>query len=145
MVEKQRREVGKTNDVGYQIGVRRTVNVSQEEAWELLTSPGGIRLWLGSTGPINLTKGSAYEMEDGTSGELRIFKANSHLRITWEPPGWPRSSTIQIRVIPKDKRSVVAFHQERIPGPKEREERRAFFRNVLDELETIIQMKSEMP
>jgi hypothetical protein len=43
--------------------------------------------------------------------------------------------TIQLRVIPKGERTVIAFHQEHPPGAVEREERRAHYRRVLDELE----------
>jgi uncharacterized protein YndB with AHSA1/START domain len=139
MAMKRRREVGKTKDVGYQIGVRRTMDIPLEQAWNLVTSSEGVRLWLGSDERIQLKQGVAYELKDGVSGETRVFEENSHLRVTWHPPDWPRASTIQVRVIPKDKRSVIAFHQEHLPGPKEREARRAFFKCVLDQLEKLIQ------
>ena len=62
------------------------------------------------------------------------------LRITWLPKGrgWPRPSTIQVRVVPKGDKTTVVFHEEHLPGPDEREERRAFFKGALDELERII-------
>jgi hypothetical protein len=69
---------------------------------------------------------------------VRVYSHNSHLRITWQPQGWQRASTIQVRVIPKEDRTVIAFHQEHLPGAKEREERRAHYTSALDELERII-------
>jgi uncharacterized protein YndB with AHSA1/START domain len=72
-------------------------------------------------------------------GEVRVYTPYSHLRITWHPPGWPRASTLQLRVIPKGDKTVIAFHQEHLPGEKEREERRTHYIAVLDELEHIIE------
>lgn len=45
-------EVGKTKSVGYQVGVRRTLPLPLEEAWEMIVSPftvGLIRIimWVG--------------------------------------------------------------------------------------------------
>lgn len=127
-------DVGRTRDTGYQIGVRRTFPISLEDAWRHLTSPDGVQRWLGLDDSFEWLEGSAYELGDGTTGELRVFKPLSHIRITWHPPGWPRASTIQIRIIPKGEKSVIAFHQEHLPGPEAREQRRMFFTGVLDDL-----------
>jgi uncharacterized protein YndB with AHSA1/START domain len=130
--------VGLTKDVGFQIGVRRTLPICQRDAWQLLTSQRGLSIWLGEVSKLNIAKGSKYQLPDGTEGEIRVYKQNSHLRITWHPPVWQRSSTIQLRVIPKGDRTVVAFHQEHLPGVQEREERRVFFAGVIERLEGII-------
>ena len=126
------RIVGKTRDVGWQIGVRRILPIDYKDAWRLITSPEGIALWLGAGPNLDLSASGAYTLDDGTSGDVRVFKPNSHLRLTWRPPSWPRHSTIQVRVISKDDRTVIAFHQEGMPGPEEREMRRTFFTAALD-------------
>jgi len=54
-------------------------------------------------------------------------------RNEWQPLGWDRASTLQLRAIPKGDRAAIAFHQEHLPGAKEREERRTFFTSVLDD------------
>lgn len=123
---------GKTRDVGYQIGVRRTMPLALDEAWALLTSPEGVRLWLGDAPGVEIEPGADYVLEDGSSGEIRVVSDRSHLRLTWQPGDWPRASTLQVRVIPKDERTTIAFHQEHLPGPDEREARRAHFARVLD-------------
>ena len=76
---------------------------------------------------------------DGSAGEVRIISPNSQMRITWKPTGWQRPTTIQLRVIPNKQRTVIAFHQENLPGSEESEVRRACYTPVLDELERIIQ------
>lgn len=125
--------VGKTRDTSYQVGARKTITVKGEKAWDYLTAGEGIRVWLGEIAADRLSKGTTYRLPDGTAGELRVF-SDSHLRMSWHPPGWERASTLQLRVIPKGDRSVIAFHQENLPGPAAREERRLFFTEILEEL-----------
>jgi len=40
------RIIGQTKGTGFQVGVRRSFSISQEDAWNLLTSPDGLNLWL---------------------------------------------------------------------------------------------------
>jgi uncharacterized protein YndB with AHSA1/START domain len=138
MDQKAKRPTGLTRDVGFQIGVRRTLPILHKDAWQLLTSGDGLSLWLGAKSTFSLSKGARYQLADGSVGEVRVFEPNSHLRMSWYPPGWARPSTIQLRVIPKGDKTVIAFHQEHLPGAKEREERRAHYKAALDELERII-------
>lgn len=126
------RPTGLTKDVGYQIGVRRMLPVRIEEAWRLITSPEGLQAWLGDLPKLPSSKGMVYQLPDGSVGEVRVFSPGSHLRITWQPPGWGRASTIQVRTIPNGDRTVIAFHQENLPGPEEREERRTHFKAALE-------------
>jgi len=133
---KGKRVVGQTANTGFEIGVRRTLPLPADEVWRLLTSAEGVRGWLGGAPPPRWEKGEAYRLEDGSAGEVRVFKPGSHLRITWRPEGWPRASTIQVRVIPSgEHKTVASFHQEHLPGAAEREERRRFFEAALDALQ----------
>src|SRR4051794_15255348 len=102
-------EVGKTGDVGYQIGGRRTIPFSEEAIWGLLLSPEGLATWLG--GPIEVEEGARYTLADGAVGEVRVYKPWSHIRLTWQPPGWARPSLIQVRVIPAKSGTTLSFHQ----------------------------------
>lgn len=126
---------GKTRSTGFQIGVRRTLPVSPDKAWRLVTAAAGRKLWLGEGTGVRLAAGRSYRLADGSSGEVRVVRENSHLRLTWRPRGWERPSTIQVRVIPSGEKTVVAFHQEHLPGPEEREARRRHFAAALDALE----------
>lgn len=131
----KKKEPGKTRDVGYQVGARRTLAIDGRKAWRFLTSPEGVRTWLGEGSNIVFEKGAAYRTADGSEGEVRVFHPGSHVRITWRPPGWKQASTIQLRVIPNGPRTVIAFHQENLPGSRERLARRSHFVRVLDHLE----------
>lgn len=117
------RPVGLTASAGFQIGVRRTLPVSQEQAWTLLTSAEGLPIWIGRLGTLPLTPGQAYVTDDGISGEIRVVKAGEQLRLTWRKPDWPQSSTLQIRLIPSHAgRTTISFHQEKLADMSAREQ-----------------------
>ena len=40
-------QVGKTKDVGFQFGIRKTFPVSTEKVWDFLFSKNGLKIWLG--------------------------------------------------------------------------------------------------
>lgn len=127
---------GETADTGFQIGLQRTLPLAPDEAWRLLMSAEGVRAWLCGDPKVRWEKGARYTLQDGSTGEVRVFNAGSHLRMTWQPEGWARASTIQVRVAPASGgRSVLSFHQEHLPGPAERETRRAFFAAAADALQ----------
>lgn len=128
------RVIGQTKDAGFQIGVRRTLPLSSAAAWRLLTSPEGLALWLGETSIERFEPEVRYRLPNGTEGEIRVVVPNDRLRMTWQPPGWSRPSTIQIRLLPKGHSTTIAFHQEWLPDATAREERRAHYDAVLSEL-----------
>ena len=125
------REPGRTAAAGYQIGARRTFPCAPAAAWGALLSPEGLACWLG--GPLDPAR-PAYRLPDGTTGEVRVWQPGSHLRLTWQPPGWARPSTVQVRVIPARSGTTIAFHQEHLAGPDEREAMRARWADALDHL-----------
>jgi uncharacterized protein YndB with AHSA1/START domain len=131
--------VGKTKDTGFQIGVRKTFPISLEQAWRLITSREGIKLWLGDVEDFHLAKGQLYQTKDGTLGEVRVVNPRENIRLTWQPQEWQRASTIQVRVIPSREKTIVSFHQEGLSGEVEREQMRQRWDNVLDELQALLQ------
>ena len=123
--------VGKTAAVGYQIGVRRTFRCTPEAALVLLLSATGMTIWLG--GAIARLSGP-YRLLDGTCGEVRVWHPESHLRLTWQPPGWAQPSSIQIRVLLAKTGTTIAFHQERLASPAERAAMQGHWERVLARL-----------
>lgn len=132
---KGKRVLGQTASTGFEVGVRRTLPIAAEDAWQLLMSPEGVGTWLGGKVP-RWEKGEKYALKDGSAGEVRVFKPGSHLRVSVQPAGWPRASTLQVRVMPSgEQKTVISFHQEHLPGAAEREERRKFLEAALDTLQ----------
>ncbi|UJF35442.1 SRPBCC family protein [Paenibacillus hexagrammi] len=130
--------VGLTASAGYQIGVRRTIAMPQHQVWELLISPQGLKLWLGDVKRIGLHPGDRFETNEGTTGEMRVAKEPEQLRLTWQPSGWEKASTLQIRVLAgKAERTTVSFHQEKLDSAVTREAMKLRWEEVLLRLSEI--------
>ena len=128
------RIIGQTKDTGFEIGVRKTFGTSPLQAWNVLTSEDGIKLWLGDVAGLRLEKGETYQTQEGTQGEFRVVNSGGHLRLTWQPADWRTASTLQIRVIPRGAKTVISFHQEQLCGEAEREQMQRRWRAVLEKL-----------
>lgn len=129
-----RAAVGETADAGFQVGAQKTVGLPAEAAWAWLTRSPGPHAWLGPVDGLTLEPGATYACEDGAEGEVRSVRPGERLRLTWLPPGWEASTTVQVTVTPKGERCTVGFHQERLPGPDAREAMKARWRGVLARL-----------
>lgn len=126
------RPIGLTRDSGWQAGVRRTLPVSPEKAWEFLLSPDSVRVWLGGINP--LVPEAKFNLPDGTRCEITIFQPGSHLRMRWQPPDYAQPAILQVRLLPAGKNTIVAFHQEKLPDAAARQQRLAFYRTALARL-----------
>lgn len=130
------RRVGQTQDVGFNVGARRSFPLTPNQAWDWLTSPDGVKLWLGVVkGELPHEPKATYETRDGAKGEIRVFEPGSHLRLTWQPKGWKRASLIQVRVRPAAQGATVSFHQEHLVGPRARADMKKRWQAVLDQVE----------
>ncbi|MDF2716157.1 MAG: ATPase [Paenibacillus sp.] len=124
--------IGQTASTGFQIGVRRTLPISRQEAWDYMMSPEGLRLWIGDVPALDMQPGSIYESKEGNRGEMRVVKLHEQLRLTWQPKKWERSSTLQIRFLPAASgKTTISFHQEKLDGPMQREEMKLFWEDVI--------------
>lgn len=123
--------VGLTKAIGYQIGVRRTLPWSPEEAWAFLTSREGMRLWLGEVEPPQFQPGEAFESAGGISGEFRVVKLREQLRLRWKRAAWASPSTLQIRLLPTKNGTTISFHQEQLTSAGLREEMKAQWEDAL--------------
>lgn len=126
------KQIGLTKNTGYQVGARRTFNIALEDAWNFILSEAGCSIWLGDVELKDLAPGDTYKLDNNISGEIRVLKPLSHLRMTWQPADWKKASTIQLRVIANAKRTTIAFHQENLPDSSAREQRLLFYKDVLD-------------
>ena len=130
--------VGKTKDVGWEIGVSRTVAATPEEVWGLLTSRDGVAAWLGEGAELPAEPKTAYETTAGTTGELRSVRPLDRIRLTWHPESWDHESTVQVVIRPAKSGTSIRFHQERLADAEERERQRAHWAEVIDRLEALL-------
>ncbi|MFB9329961.1 SRPBCC domain-containing protein [Paenibacillus aurantiacus] len=124
-------KLGLTAASGYQIGVRRTLPWSQEQAWDFLTSPEGLRLWLGEVAPPRYQVGETFEAAGGVSGEFRVVKPFEQLRLRWKRASWGTPSTLQIRLLMAKSGTTVSFHQEQLASAELREEMKTLWEDAL--------------
>jgi uncharacterized protein YndB with AHSA1/START domain len=130
--------VGQTKDAGWEIGVSRTLPVSVDEVWRVLTGDDGVAVWLGEGVVLQPTKGAPYETDDGTVGEVRSFRPLDRVRLTWQPADWDHDSTVQVAVRGDGSKTMLRFHQERLADADERERQRAHWQAVMDQMATLL-------
>jgi uncharacterized protein YndB with AHSA1/START domain len=121
--------VGQTKDAGWEVGVSKTLPYSVPVLWEFLTSPAGQAIWLGDE--VSLEPGSTYRTASGTTGEVRSYREQDRLRVTWRPAGWSHDSTVQLAVSGSGPKTVLRFHQERLADADERIQQRTHWQNVM--------------
>ncbi len=124
--------VGLTRDAGWEIGVSRTIDLPPEEVWEFVSSPEGIRLWLGEGVRVLPEKGERYETDAGTRGETRSLAVRRRIRLTWQPADWDHDTTLQLGVsTTASGKARLGVHQERLADAEERERQREHWRGVI--------------
>jgi uncharacterized protein YndB with AHSA1/START domain len=128
------RVTGQTKDVGFEIGVSRTLPHPPEAVWAFLTSAEGVALWLGPGATLEPSRGAPYETANGTVGEVRGYRELDRVRVTSKPAASPNESTVQFTVRPSATGTSVRFHQERLTDAEERERRREHWGSVLDQV-----------
>jgi uncharacterized protein YndB with AHSA1/START domain len=124
--------VGKTADVGWNIGVSRTLPYAADAVWDFLVSRDGVAIWLGPGVELPTETGAEYETANGTVGQIRSFVEGDRVRLTWRPSDWDHDSTVQVRLSGSGSRTTLRFHQEWLAGAGEREEQRAYWQDVTE-------------
>jgi uncharacterized protein YndB with AHSA1/START domain len=131
-----RRIVGETADAGFEIGVQKTFDLDALAVWELITSPTGLKVWLG-TDDVKLEKGSRYSTPAGTEGEIRTIDAGKKLRLRWQPMGWDKMTTLQLTLLPRGHKTSINFHQEKLENSRQRQAMKQHWQEVLNRLKEL--------
>jgi hypothetical protein len=74
------KEIGETQDALFQIGVQRTIGLPREKLRQMLVTPFGRNLWLGSVRNLELARDAAFRTREGTVGEMRSLKEGERIR-----------------------------------------------------------------
>jgi len=127
------RILGQTADAGFEIGVQKTLPISPEAAWQLVTSYAGRKIWLGDV-DLKFEPGETYTTAEGTEGQIRTIAEGERIRLTWQPKDWPKPSTVQIYFLPKASGTSLHFHQEKLADSKAREQMRKHWQAIINKL-----------
>ena len=126
-------QVGKTKDVGFQFGIRKTIPVSNEKVWDFLFSENGLNVWLGEL-KNELKLKNEFETKNGITGFVNVFKPNSHIRLNWKLKNWKNMSTVQVRVIGSENKSTIAIHQEKLLNQDQRNDMKEYWTKIIEKL-----------
>ncbi len=130
-------QVGKTKDVGFQFGLRKTIPVSTEKVWDFLFSEEGLNIWLGKlNAELELKK--EFETQNGIRGLVRVFNTNSHIRLNWKLKTWKNMSTVQVRIIGNKTKTTIAIHQEKLLNSEQRNEMKEYWTQTISTLTNYI-------
>lgn len=129
--------VGLTKDVGWQFGLRKTFQYSQENIWDFMFSDKGLRIWLGEL-EERLKINRPFKTREGIEGVVSVFKLYSHIRMKWKLPDWENMSTVQVRVMGDNTKATIGFHQEKLLDNDQREEMRLYWNKKMAEIEKVI-------
>lgn len=130
--------IGKTKGQGWEIGVRRTLPIRTDAAWELLMTQSGLGIWLGHGVTPDFQKGDTFQTDEKTEGEIRSYDEGSMIRMRWQPSGWDFASTLQIRVLPAKRGATISIHHEKLENGEQREQMQQHWSAVLDQLEAMV-------
>ena len=132
------KQLGQTKDAGFQFGIRRTLPISAEEAWNFLFSDSGLKIWLGKLkNELEIQK--EYETENGITGLVRVYNPYSNIRLSWKQKKWKNISTVQIRVIAKQETTTIAIHQEKLLDAVQRSEMKQYWTKIIKKIEAEIE------
>lgn len=133
--------VGRTKSSGFQIGVRKTLAISSEKAWELLFSPQGLEIWLGINDSRQFLSKKDIVSKNKTKILLTTLREGSHVRMKWKPDIWENTSILQVRIIPNNHKTIISFHQEKLLDSDQRAEMAQIWKKKLQNLILFMETK----
>ncbi len=143
--EGESRELGRTKESGFEMGVRRTYDITPEEVWKLLVSARGNELITGrkevleGDGP-----GASWNDGKGTAYEVTTFSPLSHLRMRFRLASSPKSSILQIRVLrASGRRATISIHQEGLADSDARAKMLGRWKAVHERIARIVAERNE--
>lgn len=133
-----RKQEGRNDKGEYSSTSTRTFYTSAEKLWDLLESSKGQDIWLKPLSPFKFKPKNVFETEDGIFGEIRTMKEGVRLRLSWQDTDWPKSTIVQIYVIPRstDKSHLVIMH-EKIKDARTKMAIKQRWSQVVDELQSL--------
>jgi len=120
---------GKTQDAGWEVGVRTTVPAPLPAVWAYLIGEG-LPLWLGDIAALPTEKGAQLRTADGVSGVVRSYTDQVRLRMSWQPDDWPHDTTLQVSVKEAATGTIIGIHHENLADREERRMMLGHWKNV---------------
>jgi activator of HSP90 ATPase len=130
----EKKVVGLTKNVGFQFSIIRTYAVSTDAAWDFLLSESGVSTWLGTIDFNDFELGNLFMTAEGIEAKITIFKADSHLRLAWQPAHWANNSFIEMRVFDVKGRAKIGLLHTFMMDAAQRAEVKAYWNKIFEEM-----------
>lgn len=135
-----RRIEGRNAKGEYSLSVTKTLNCDAQTLWKWLVSSQGLAIWLTPMSPIQFAKGAQFEVEGGIFGEIRTFKKDLRMRLTWQEEEWSRAAILQIYIVSRpNKKCLMVFTHEGLKTARAKEEMRVHWREKLIQISDTLQ------
>lgn len=127
----------------YAVGASRVLPLSRAKAWSFLTSDDGLAIWLKPLSPVLVKAGETFETGGidggGAFGEIRTLTKNEKIRIRWHESEFEKPCVLQIYLHPRPgEKCGLGFQMNDLPNARVKESFRAYWKTVLDELQTTL-------
>ena len=127
-------------DLGFQVSVSKVFSVRTETMWEFLLSKTGIDIWLGDIALDDFELQKPFVTSEGIEGKLTVFVPDCHLRFKRKPKHWEKPATVELRVTNTKGKASVIFHITSFFKIEQREELRAYYKNVVSKMLTELEV-----
>ena len=128
-----RRVFGQNSKGDFATTSTKTLNITPKNLWKLLLTDEGLQCWLKPLSEFGLTKGEAFETEDGFFGEVRTVKAGLRARLKWQDPEWDKASIMQIYLAARPGgKCILVFSHENLSSARLRESMKERWKEALE-------------
>lgn len=135
-----RRILGQTADTGFQVGIQKTLPLDVKDLWNFVTGPG-VDLWLGQPLEFSLKAKTPFKTVL-YSGEIRSVDLQKRIRLAIE--GLTKEkSTLQLYFTPKNNKTTLGFHHEKLQDAAEREHMQKHWSSILGVLQDTLTLRKK--
>lgn len=128
------RRIEGQNEKGlYAAAGSKTFHVGAKKMWKWLVAHPEV--WLRSVDPVAIKTGTQFESSEGAFGEIRTIAAGRSVRFRWQQDDWEKHTTCVVSVFPRQgEKCIVTFGEDGIASARAKEERKKYWKSVLDEI-----------
>lgn len=132
--------MSKLTESGCQVELQRTIRLPIREVWHALLSKAGLEIWLGTSELEKWETGIKFKANNGIQGKVRVFNPYTHIRLSWQYPGWKNVSILNIRTEEREKEGevIIRIHQEQLTDKLQEKEMMGYWTKVLNDLISLL-------
>ena len=138
---KNRRIVGETASAKFELGVQKTIPMERTQLWQTLFEKDALAIWLGNIESLVLEPEMPFGSHGLPKGKIRSIKDQEKIRMSVQTEIVDHPFTLQIYLMcPRntENRTSLRFHFEKLESSEERELMRSHYKNVMEQLQSLV-------